>query len=152
MFNEIPYTVLWLIIAIILGIIEVATLGLVTVWFAAGAVVALIAAAFGAPFLVQLIVFTISSGVLLYFTKPIVRKFLDNKVQKTNADRLVGEHGVVIEGIDPSAGTGQVKVGGQIWSARSVDGTPVGDGKRVQVLEISGVKLIVKAVDDKEDI
>ncbi len=152
MFNEIPQTVLWLIVAIILGIIEMATLGLVTVWFAAGAVAALIAAALGASFLVQLIVFTVSSGILLYFTKPIVRKFLDNKVQKTNADRLVGDYGVVIEGINPESGVGQVKVGGQIWSARSVDGTAVETEKRVRVLDISGVKLIVKAVDDKEDI
>lgn len=148
MFSEIPYSVFWLVIAVVLGIIEAATLGLVTIWFAIGALFAMVFAMVGLPLSVQLIVFIISSSILLYFTKPILKKYLKVKLQKTNADRAVGEIGIVIEEIDPVLGKGQVKVRGQIWSARTVDNQGIAVDEKVEVQEISGVKLIVKKVED----
>ncbi len=144
MLNNIPHPVLWLVIAVVLGIIEALTLSLMTIWFAIGALFAIIAAMFGIPFFYQVVVFIVTSSVLLYFTKPIIKKFLKVKNVKTNADKVVGEKGVVIEKIDSGNGTGQVKVGGQVWSAKSIDGQAIAVDEMIEVQEISGVKLIVK--------
>jgi membrane protein implicated in regulation of membrane protease activity len=149
MFSEISYSVIWLVIAVVLGIIEAATLGLVTIWFTIGALFAMVFAMVGLPLPVQLIAFIISSSILLYFTKPILKKYLNVKLQKTNADRAIGEIGIVIEEIDPILGKGQVKVRGQIWSARTVENQGIAVDEKVEVQEISGVKLIVKKVEDK---
>lgn len=148
MLQEIPYAVFWLVAAIVLGVAEAVTLGLVTLWFALGAVLALFAALAGLPFLAQIIVFIVFSGILLYFTRPIAKKYLKLKSEKTNADRVVGEKGIVIEGIDVTNGKGQVKVMGQIWSARSVDNLDIPVDSKVEVKEISGVKLIVKRLEE----
>jgi membrane protein implicated in regulation of membrane protease activity len=148
MFSEISYSVIWLVIAVVLGIIEAATLGLVTIWFTIGALFAMVFAMVGLPLPVQLIAFIISSSILLYFTKPILKKYLKVKLQKTNADRAVGEIGIVIEEIDPVLGKGQVKVRGQIWSARTVGNQGIAVNEKVEVQEISGAKLIVKKVED----
>ena len=142
--NGVSYAVMWLVLAIVLAGIEAATLGLFTIWFAVGALVALIVSLTGLPFIYQLIAFIITSGVLLYFTRPIVKNFLVKKTQRTNSDRMLGEKGIVIERIDPVLGKGQVKVLGQIWSAKSSDGESIAVDEMVEVQEISGVKLIVK--------
>ena len=142
--NGVSYAVMWLVLAIVLVGIEAATLGLFTIWFAIGALVALIVSLTGLPFIYQLISFIITSGVLLYFTRPIVKNFLVKKTQRTNSDRMLGEKGIVIERIDPVLGKGQVKVLGQIWSAKSSDGESIAVDEMVEVQEISGVKLIVK--------
>ena len=135
---------MWLIVAIVLAGIEAATLGIVTIWFALGALVALIVSLTGLPFVYQIIAFIVTSSVLLYFTRPIVKNLLVKKTHRTNADRLVGEKGVVIEKIDAVLGKGQVKIYGQIWSARSYDNESIDVDEMVEVQEISGVKLIVK--------
>lgn len=137
-------TVIWFILAIVLAGIEAATLGIVTIWFAIGALAAMIVSLTGLPFIYQVIAFIVTSGVLLYFTRPIVKRFLIKKTQKTNSDRLIGEKGVVIEKIDPVLGTGQVKVLGQIWSAKPDQRESIDVDETVEILEISGVKLIVK--------
>lgn len=149
MFNGIPYSVLWLILAILLGIIEASTLGLFTIWFAIGAVFAMFAAMLGAPLIVQMLVFIAISGVLLFFTKPIIKKFLYVKKEKTNADKVIGEKGIVIEKIDYKNSTGQVKVKGQVWTARANNEDDIEENEIVEVKEISGVKLIVKRVPNK---
>lgn len=148
MLDGIPYPVLWLGLAVILAVFEAVTVGLVTLWFAIGAIFALFAALLGLPTIFQIIVFIVSSGILLYFTRPIARKYLKIRVERTNADRVIGEKGVVIEGIDGIHGKGQVKVLGQVWSARSVDDTDIGQDEKVEVLEISGVKLIVRRLEE----
>ncbi len=135
---------IWLILAIILACVEAATLGIVTIWFAIGALAGLIVSLTGLPFIYQFIAFLVTSGVLLYFTRPIVKKYLVKKTQRTNSDRLIGEKGIVIEKIDPVMGKGQVKVLGQIWSARPSDNESIDVDEMVEVKEISGVKLIVK--------
>jgi membrane protein implicated in regulation of membrane protease activity len=138
---------LWLIIAIVLGIIEAVTLGVVTIWFAIGALLALIGAAIGFSLQYQIVIFLLSSGILLYYTRPIIKKYLKVGTVRTNADRLIGEKGVVTERIDVANGRGQVKVLGQIWSARSSDNQEIPEGERVEILDISGVKLVVKKLE-----
>ena len=147
MFQDIPYSVLWLVLAIVLAGIEAATLGIVTIWFAIGALAALLVALTGLPFLYQVIAFIITSGLLLYFTRPIVKKHLVKKTHRTNSDRLIGEKGIVIEKIDPVLGKGQVMVLGQIWSAKSADNEDIEVDEAVLVQEISGVRLIVKKIN-----
>ncbi len=146
MLNGTTYAIMWLAAAILLAGIEAATMGIVTIWFAIGALAALIVSLTGLSFLYQVIAFIITSGVLLYFTRPLVRKFLVKKTHRTNSDRLIGEKGVVIEKIDNVSGKGQVKVLGQIWSARSSGGETVEVDEMVTVEEISGVRLIVKKI------
>lgn len=145
----VPYTVFWSAAVIIFGIIEAATLGIFTIWFALGAVAALIFAAIGFSIEVQIIVFIVISAVLLYFTAPFVKKYLKVGSHRTNADLLIGETGIVIQEIDVINGLGQVKTRGQIWSAVSDDGNNIEEGKRVKVIRIEGVKLVVKEYLDK---
>jgi len=147
MLNEIPLSFLWLILAVILIIIEASTQNLITIWFAIGALFAVFAALIKIPLYFQLVVFVIVSAILLYFTKPIVNRFLKVKKERTNADKIIGEKGIVIEKIDPLKSTGQVKVGGLIWTARSEDGTQIDVDEVVEVKEISGVKIIVKSIN-----
>ncbi len=134
---------IWVIAAIIFGIIEAFTLGLATIWFCGGAVVAAILATIGAPIGVQFAMFFIISVTLLYFTRPIAQKKLNMKVQKTNADALIGKIGVVTEQIAPFS-PGQVKIDGKEWTAIcDVNHRTINAGERVRINKIEGVKLIV---------
>jgi len=142
--DKIPFPVLWLIIVVVLGIIEAVSFNLITIWFAIGAVVAMISSFFGIPFIYQVVIFIVSSALLLYFTKPIIKKYLYVRKEKTNADRIIGEKGIVVEKIDTVNGTGQVKIGGQIWTARSINNEVIELNELVDIEEISGVKVFVK--------
>ena len=138
-------SIVWLVLMIVLAITEAGTLGLTAIWFAFGSLVAMIAAILGANIWVQLILFLVASAVLLYFTRPLARKYFNNKARvKTNADRVVGMHGVVTERIDNEAAAGQVRVAGQVWTARSIDGTVIEAGEGVVVRSIAGVKVMVE--------
>ena len=137
-------TMVWLAATIIFGIIEAATVALITIWLAVGALAAGIAAAVGAPLIVQLVIFVAVSGVLLFFTRPLARKLGVKKHQPTNADRVVGADALVINEIDPIENAGQVKVLGQVWSARDIDSGTIPEGEYVEVLRIEGVRLIVQ--------
>jgi len=109
--------------------------------------IAWIFAGIGVPPIVQLLIFLGSSGILLYFTRPIAQKFLKIGHTRTNSDRLIGEVGIVIEKIDTIQGTGQIKVSGQIWSAKSFDKGVIERDDRVEILDIQGVKLVVKKIN-----
>lgn len=138
--------IVWLIGLILAIGIEVATLGLASIWFAGGALVALIAAAFGAPVPVQIILFFAVSVVLLIFTRPIAVKYFNKDREKTNAEGLVGKQAIVTGAIDNIQGTGKVVVAGQEWTARcEEEGGKLPEGTVVTIVAISGVKLIVKA-------
>lgn len=138
---------LWLGVIVFTGILEVATLGLTCIWFTAGGLIALIAAFLGAPIWLQALLFVLSSGVLLAFTRPIVVKYLKVGSNKTNVDAIPGKIGLVTETIRPIEGEGQVKLEGQIWSAKPEDETTVIEaGTTVTVLSIEGVKLIVRPI------
>ncbi len=136
---------IWLIILVACIIIEIVTMGLTTIWFAGGALLAAIAAAFSAPLWLQILLFLIVSLALLYLTRPVAVKYFNKDRVKTNAESLVGQQAIVISEIDNLQGIGQVTVGRQEWSARNVDDNkalPV--GSVVIVRAISGVKLIVE--------
>jgi len=126
-------------------VIEVLTLGLTTIWFAAGALVAIFAALLYAPIFVQVILFLLVSLTLLFFTRPIAVKYFNRDRVKTNVESMVGRQAIVTGEIDNVQATGQVTVSGQEWSARSWDDkVRIPAGAVVVVVAISGVKLIVR--------
>lgn len=137
--------IFWMVILIICIVIEVLTLGLTTIWFAAGALVAIFAALLYAPIFVQVILFLLVSLTLLFFTRPIAVKYFNRDRVKTNVESMVGRQAIVIGEIDNVQATGQVTVSGQEWSARSWDDkVRIPAGAVVVVVAISGVKLIVR--------
>ncbi len=144
------FAVYWLVALIVFLVIEAATLGLATIWFAGGALIALIAAMCGAGVGIQMASFLVVSLVLLIFTRPLAVRFLSKDTLKTNVDRVVGMEGVVTEEISNLAGTGKVSLGGNIWTARTEnEGGTIPADAVVEVLRVEGVKLIVK-VKEKE--
>lgn len=135
--------VIWLIAAIVLLVVEALTAGLATIWFAAGAFVALVFALFDTPLWLQVLVFFASSIVLLVSTRKIFVEKLKTGVEKTNVDALIGQEGLVTMDIAPFA-PGQVKVKGQIWTAvGSQSGEAIAEGTLVRISAIEGVKLVV---------
>lgn len=134
----------WLILAIVLGVVEAASVQLMAIWFAVGAVVAVIPAVMGASLPVQFIVFLAVSTVLLIATRPLAKKFLNVRKTKTNADSVIGKVGVVIHRIDNTMEEGRVLVSGLDWSARSEDGEMIEEKEQVVIKRIDGVKLIVE--------
>ena len=137
---------LWLLLAILLGVAEAATVDLVAIWFAAGALCAIIPAMLGARLWLQLTVFFVVSVLLVLVTRPMVSKVLHVKKVSTNADRVIGMMGRVIKEIDNVSGDGRVQVNGLSWAALSDDGAPIPEGETVLVKRIDGIKLIVERV------
>ncbi len=134
----------WLILMAVLLVIEIATLGLTTIWFAAGALVACIAAVVDAPIWLQAALFVVVSVLLLIFTRPLATKYLNSRTSKTNAESLVGRTAKVTKTINNIQAEGQVVVGGMEWTARSTDeNVVIPEGAVVMIHGISGVKLIV---------
>lgn len=143
--------IIWLVVLILSVGIEMATLGLASIWFSGGALVALIASAFHAPVAVQILLFFTVSLILLIFTRPIAVKYFNKDRVKTNAESLVGKQAIVLSEIDNIQGIGQVLVAGQEWSARCADdGIKLAAGSVVEIVAISGVKLIVKEAPQME--
>lgn len=141
--------IMWLIAVVVFIGFEIATMGLYTIWFAGGSVVAFFVAWFGFGFWPQMISFLVVSAILLFFTRPILQKKLGKGKELTNADRLVGEKVKVIERIDNNNGTGRVIVNGQEWMARAVDAQDVFEADTfTKVQAIEGVKLIVGKVEE----
>lgn len=136
---------IWLIVFVACIVIEIITMGLTTIWFAGGALLAAVGAALGAPLWLQVALLVVVSLVLLYFTRPIAVKYFNKDRVKTNVESLVGRQAIVISEIDNLQGTGQVTVGGQEWSARTtVEGVKLPVGSVVVIRAISGVKLMVE--------
>lgn len=135
----------WLIAMAILLVIEIITMGLTTIWFAAGALAAVVAALFHAPLIVQFALFLTVSVVLFWFTRPIAEKYLNNSRTKTNINSIIGEEAKVTEEIDNFNQKGAVVVRGLEWTARSVnDNEIIPEGSKVKVKEVNGVKLLVE--------
>lgn len=138
-------TVVWLVILVALVVIELLTMGLTTVWFAGGALVASLASLLHLPVILQMILFLVVSALLLYFTRPIAVKYFNKDRVRTNAESLVGRQAIVISEIDNLQGIGQVTVGGQEWTARTTqEGISLPVGSVVVIRAISGVKLMVE--------
>ena len=136
----------WIIIFMVLLIIEIATLGLTTVWFAAGALAAFLAGILGAGLAVQIVLFLVVSIVLLVLTRPVALKYFNNKRQSTNVESMIGRQGVVLETIDTIKSQGLVE---ETWSARTdeLEGVIPKDTV-VSVEGVQGVKLIVKKKEE----
>ncbi len=142
----ISWWVIWLVIAIVMLIIEIATTGLATLWFAVGALIAMVMDLCGASVSSQIIVMAAVSVVCfvlcMIWIRPKLETLRKKNVQRTNADRLIGKEGIVIVPLNATEGKGQVKVDGQIWSAKA--DADIAEGVRVTVKSIEGVKLVVE--------
>lgn len=139
---------IWLAVLVVCVGIEIATMGLTTIWFAGGALVSAILAALNAPPWLQIVAFFAVSLIMLYLTRPVAVKYFNKDRVKTNVESLIGRQAIVISEIDNLQGIGQVTVGGQEWSARSMkDDVQLPVGSVVVVRSVSGVKLIVEEKD-----
>lgn len=140
----------WLIVLAILIFIEIITLGLTTIWFAGGSLVAFIVSLFYDNLLVEVILFLVVSLALLYFTRPLVLKYFNPKRTRTNYEGVIGKEALVTMTINNINAEGQVIVDGQEWSARSQLGNTIEKGTRVKVQSIQGVKLFVTIKKEEE--
>ena len=137
--------IIWLILLIVLLAVEVMTLGLSSIWFAGGALIAFIAALLGADLYIQIILFLAVSILLLIFTRPLAVRYLNGKTTATNVDSLIGAQAVVTGDINNLLGEGEIAVNGVPWSARSEqEGLIIETGKVVEIVKIIGVKAIVR--------
>lgn len=145
-------TVYWLIVFVILLLIEIFTMGLTTIWFAGGALAAYIVGMAGVGTVGQISVFIVASLVLLVFTRPWALKYFNQNRERTNAESLIGQQGVVLEEVDTLKAVGKVEVNGQEWSAKTEDpGGKIAKETVVQVDAIQGVKLVVKQKEEKKN-
>ena len=144
-------TTFWLIVMVRFLVVEAATVGLVCIWFAVGSLAALLAAMCGAQLWLQIVLFLVVSAATLYFTRPLVKRYVNSKVEPTNADMVIGKECRVTETVDNIAGTGAVYVDGKTWTARSADDEVIPEGTLVTAKSIDGVKLIV-AAPEKETV
>lgn len=143
------YIVFWLAATVVFVLVELMTVGLISIWFAAGSFVAFIIALLGGNVVVQGIAFILVSVVLLALTKPWAGKYINSRTVKTNVDSLVGERAVLTEDADSMKQTGKAVVNGQEWTVRPQDEAQViRKGELIEVVKISGVKLIVKRVKE----
>lgn len=136
--------VAWLALLILFSVGEAITVGLTSVWFAVGALGALLCALAGGNMWLQIGVFLALSGLTLALVRPLAKKFLTPGYSATNADRVIGQEAVVTQTIDNLRGQGQVNIAGQTWTARSQDDAVIPEGELVRVLRIEGVKVFVK--------
>ena len=139
-----PYIILWVVLVIICILVELATVGLTAIWFAAGALVSLAAAALGANPIVQIILFLAVSIVLLAATRPWAKKYINSRTQSTNADSLIGQTIQIKERVSNMDQTGMAVVHGQEWTVRTRnDNEIIEPGEKAKILALSGVARIV---------
>ena len=142
-----PIAILWLVLLILFLIAEGATAAITTIWFAFGALAAMLAAVFGAQIWVQITLFVVVSVGLLLALRPLLKKYIIPKKTATNIDAIIGTKGIVLERIDNLAGTGKVKLGYMEWTARSENGEIIEEKTVVSVKKIEGVKAYVTALN-----
>lgn len=141
--------ILWLILMVVLLITEASTVTLVSLWFAGGALAALLVSLLGAAVWIQVLAFLAVSAVLLTALRPIAKKHFTPKLTATNVDSVIGSTGLVTAAIDNVSAAGQVKLGAMVWTARATDGAPIPEGTLVKVDKIEGVKAFVSPVETK---
>lgn len=135
----------WLIAAGIFFIIEIATVGFLVFWFGIGAIIAMVVSLFIPNVYIQAIVFIVSSTLLIFFTKPFVNKFVNKgKTMTINAYSIIGRTGIVTKEINDLKGTGQIKIGGETWSAKTLSEETIPENTEIEVVKIDGVKAIVQ--------
>lgn len=142
-------SIIWTVILVLCLLVEASSVVLVSIWFAAGALAALIAAVLGAALWLQVVLFIVVSGSFLLALRPIMKKWIRTGQARTNLDAVIGSTGIVLETIDNIQGAGRVKLGAMEWSARSTDGTQIQLGTQVTVDRIEGVKVFVTPVPVK---
>ena len=138
-------SICWLVVFILLILIELATMGLTTIWFAGGAVAGFVASMLGANVVIQAAAFFAISILLLFFTRPFAVRYINSNKTKTNVDGLIGQEALVLEEINNIRETGCARLEGKEWTARSMNDTVIPKDTVVTVERIEGVKLIVKA-------
>lgn len=139
--------IIWLVLLILFIFVEASTVAVVSLWFAAGALTAMVASLLGAQVWLQVVLFLAVSGVLLCALRPAVRKLFTPKLTRTNVDSVIGSHGIVTGDIDNTVSKGQVKLGAMEWTARSTTGELIPKGTQVKVDKIEGVKVYVTPVN-----
>jgi len=139
--------IVWLALMILFICMESATVSMTSLWFAAGALVALIASLLHAPVALQVVLFLAVSIALLWLLRPIARKYFTPKLMRTNVDAVIGTEGIVTAQVDNLKATGAVKLGSLEWTARSTSGEPIEPGTRVKVDRIEGVKAYISPVE-----
>lgn len=138
--------ILWFLLMIVFLATEASTVVMVSLWFAVGALAAMIASLLGAELWLQAVLFVAVSGILLSLLRPVFRKYVKPKIAKTNTDAVIGSRGIVTARIDNVQAIGQVKLGAMEWTARSTDGEIIEAGTQVKVDRIEGVKVYVTPV------
>mgnify|MGYP002589271345 FL=1 len=138
---------MWLIASGIFFIIEIFTVGFLIFWLGVGALIAMLISFLTSNIIIQTTVFVISSGLLIFATKPLVNKITKKEIVPTNVYSIVGKKGIVIEDIDWSTGTGQIKSDGEVWSAKTNEQINIPKGTEVEIESIDGVKVIVKPLN-----
>ena len=142
----------WLILLVIFLVAEAGTVALVSLWFAAGALAALVAALLGGGMLWQMGMFLLVSAGLLLALRPWAKRYLNPKITRTNVDSVIGSAGLVTSEVDNVKATGQVKLGAMEWTARSTSGDPIPAGPMVTVDRIEGVKVFVTPVKEAQTV
>ena len=141
------YDFIWLGVMVLFLIVEAATVSMVSLWFAGGALAALVVALLDGSWLLQMIAFLVVSAGLLALLRPLARKHFTPKLTKTNVDSVIGTEGYVTADIDNVAATGKCKLGAMEWTARSATGEKISTGTLVKVEKIEGVKAFVIPVE-----
>lgn len=141
--------IIWLVLLVVFLVVEASTVTLVSLWFAAGALAAMVVSLLSKAIWLQVAVFLAVSAILLTALRPLVRRHLNPKLTATNIDSVIGSTGLVTAPIDNVTASGQVKLGAMVWTARSTSGDPIETGTRVRVDRIEGVKVFVSPAEIK---
>ena len=140
------FLIVWLVALLVFLFVEAQSVTMVSLWFAAGALAALIVALCGGELWLQIVLFFVVSIALLASLRPLARKFFTPKITKTNVDSVIGAQGLVTATIDNIVAQGQVKLSGMEWTARSTSGEIIPIGTQVVVDKVEGVKVFVTPV------
>ena len=144
--------IVWLVLLVVFLAAEAATVTVTCLWFAAGALAAMIVSMLGGGIGIQTAVFLVVSAILLTALRPLVRKFLTPKVTRTNVDSIIGTQGLVTTPICNVEAKGQVKLNGMDWTARSTSGAPIEAGTLIRVDRVEGVKVFVSPAEVPETV
>lgn len=140
---------IWFILLVVFLLAEAASVAVVSLWFAAGALVAMVASWLGAQLWLQVVLFVVVSGALLAALRPIIKKLFKPKLTRTNVDAVIGSAGMVTGSINNALSQGQIKLGAMEWTARSTSGEPIEEGTQVVVDRVEGVKVFVSPAEVK---
>ena len=136
----------WLIASGIFFVGEIITVGFLLFWFGIAGLITMVVSFFTSNIIIQSVVFLVTSVILILSTKPFVKKFVNKETIVTNVNSLIGKKAIVIQEINNLQGTGQIKIGGEIWSAQNETDSIISENQEVEIIKIEGVKLIVKQI------